>query len=44
MWPKVKNRDLNFRPQFGHGFETVVYSVVGVAQSPQYFSESVALT
>jgi len=27
----------------GHNFETVVYSVVGVTQSPQFFSKSVAL-
>jgi len=34
---KLKNCGLNFRPQFSHGFETVVYSAVGVAQSPQFF-------
>jgi len=34
-----KNRGPNFRPQFGHSFEAVVHSVVGVAQSPQFFQK-----
>jgi len=34
-----KNDGLNFRPQFGHDFEIVVYSAVDVAQSPQFFQK-----